>query len=422
MNSKRNLEHHPCFNEKARHLYGRIHLPVARSCNIQCRFCNRKCDCINESRPGVTSAVLSPGQAIRYLRDMKDAIPRLAVVGIAGPGDPFAEPELTMETLRRVTEAYPDMLLCIASNGFNILPFISQLATFNVSHVTITVNAINPEIGGNIYSWVRDGKCVRHGSEGAGQLIERQLMAIEALKAKGITVKINTIIIPGVNDAHIPAVAQAVAAAGADILNCIPLYPAAGSEFEDKASPSAESVAGILSAVGRYMPLMRHCTRCRADAAGLLGSALNDEHISCLRKNSLMPLDPAEERPYVAVASREGALVNMHLGEAEELWIFRENKEKYELLEKRRTPAPGSGDERWMALSRQLKDCRVLLAGGAGPTPTRIMEKQGIKVILMEGMVEEGLRGVFHGGDLEKLRAPWKGCHTSCSGKGQGCG
>lgn len=422
MNDKRNLEHHPCFNEKARHLYGRIHLPVARSCNIQCRFCNRKCDCINESRPGVTTAVLSPGQALRYLRDMKERIPRLSVVGIAGPGDPFAEPELTLETLRRVSEAYPDMLLCIASNGFNILPYVSQLATFNVSHVTITVNAVDPEIGGKIYAWVRDGKCVRRDSEGAGQLIERQMLAIEALKAKGITVKINTIIIPGVNDAHIPVVAQAVSRAGADILNCIPLYPAAGSEFENRPAPSAECVAEILGSVQKYMPLMRHCTRCRADAAGLLGSPLHEEHIKCLRKNALMPLDPAENRPYVAVASREGALVNMHLGEAQELWIFREHNDRYELLEKRRTPAPGAGDERWLALSRQLTDCRVLLASGAGPTPTRILEQQGVKVVLMEGMVEEGLRGVFQGGNLEKLQVQWKGCHTTCSGKGQGCG
>jgi len=144
MNIQRDLEKHPCFNEKAKHLYGRIHLPVASSCNIQCKFCNRKYNCINESRPGVTSAVLSPAQGLRYLKEMKGKIPNLSVVGIAGPGDPFAKPEITMETLELVNAAFPEMLLCVATNGFNLLPYVGRLSKYNVSHVTITVNAVDP--------------------------------------------------------------------------------------------------------------------------------------------------------------------------------------------------------------------------------------------------------------------------------------
>ncbi len=51
---------HPCFNEEAKHTSARVHLPVAPKCNIQCNYCNRKFDCVNESRPGVTSSVLAP--------------------------------------------------------------------------------------------------------------------------------------------------------------------------------------------------------------------------------------------------------------------------------------------------------------------------------------------------------------------------
>ncbi|MGE5894530.1 MAG: nitrogenase cofactor biosynthesis protein NifB, partial [bacterium] len=49
---------HPCFSKEAHFKFGRIHLPVAPACNIQCRYCIRKFDCANESRPGVTSTVL----------------------------------------------------------------------------------------------------------------------------------------------------------------------------------------------------------------------------------------------------------------------------------------------------------------------------------------------------------------------------
>ncbi|MCL0036811.1 hypothetical protein M1N52_01270 [Thermodesulfovibrionales bacterium] len=95
---------HPCFNVKVRGSHGRMHLPVAPRCNIQCKYCDRKYDCVNESRPGVTSAVLTPMQAIIYLDFIFEKTKNISVVGIAGPGDPFATPEETMETLRLVRE------------------------------------------------------------------------------------------------------------------------------------------------------------------------------------------------------------------------------------------------------------------------------------------------------------------------------
>ncbi|MCH5376486.1 MAG: radical SAM protein, partial [Planctomycetes bacterium] len=192
------LSKHPCFNDAVRHQFGRIHLPVAPTCNIQCNFCDRRFDCLNESRPGVTSVVLTPERALGYLQQSLQSDPRITVVGIAGPGDPFADPEPTLRTLRLVRHAYPEMLLCVASNGLNVPPHVEQLAELAVSHVTLTVNAVDPEIGAKIYAWVRDDRRPFRGRVAAGILLERQLQAIAALKARGILVKINSILIPGV--------------------------------------------------------------------------------------------------------------------------------------------------------------------------------------------------------------------------------
>src|SRR3974390_3356499 len=91
------IKRHPCFNAEVKGSCGRLHLPVAPKCNIMCNFCNRKYDCVNESRPGVTSTVLTPAQAEDYVRQVLEAEPRITVAGIAGPGDPFANPVETME-------------------------------------------------------------------------------------------------------------------------------------------------------------------------------------------------------------------------------------------------------------------------------------------------------------------------------------
>ncbi|HOV13664.1 MAG TPA: radical SAM protein, partial [Spirochaetota bacterium] len=158
-----NLENHPCFNDSLRHKFGRVHLPVAPKCNIQCNYCDRKYDCMNESRPGVTSRVLSPNQALTYLDKILEKLPNITVVGIAGPGDPFANPVETMETLRLVRAKYPDMMLCLATNGLNILPYIDELAELNTSYFTITINAIKSDIASKIYAWIRDDKKVYRG-------------------------------------------------------------------------------------------------------------------------------------------------------------------------------------------------------------------------------------------------------------------
>ena len=265
------ISNHPCFNDKIRHTFGRVHLPVAPRCNIQCNYCNRKYDCVNESRPGVTSALLSPQQALCYLEYVMEKVPNISVAGIAGPGDPFANAQETMETLELVREKYPEIILCLATNGLNIGPYIEGLAKLNVSHVTITINALDTEVGARIYAWVRFGKRVYGPSEGFEILLDKQLNAVKSLKENGINVKVNTIIIPGINDCHIEAVARKMSELNVDIHNCIGYYQNKGTVFENIEEPSPEVIQKIRKDAGKHLTQMHHCVRCRADAVGLLG-------------------------------------------------------------------------------------------------------------------------------------------------------
>ena len=70
--------------------------------------------------------MLNPEQAAGYLKKAMLKIPNISVVGIAGPGDPFANPEQTISTLKLVRSEYPGMLLCAATNGLNLLPYIDN--------------------------------------------------------------------------------------------------------------------------------------------------------------------------------------------------------------------------------------------------------------------------------------------------------
>ena len=417
------LTQHPCFNSDARHTTGRIHLPVAPQCNIQCNYCDRKFDCMNESRPGVTSAVLQPKQALAYLDKVLLRIPQLKVVGIAGPGDPFATPDETLETLRLVREKYPEMLLCVASNGLNTAPYAEDLARLQVSHVTITVNTIDPVIGAKIYSWVRDHKTIYRGEEGARVLLERQLASIKALKAAGVTLKINTIIVPGINDEHVELVAEEMRELGADVMNCIPLFPVAGTPFAEKNELPLSEVKKIRTRVSEIIPQMEHCTRCRADAVGMLGEDQSHELVSLMRDSANGLLDDRSGRPYVAVASMEGILINQHLGEAEKLWIFEYDEIEPKLVGMRDAPEPGDGNLRWRELAKSVEDCHSILVSGVGRKPRWVMEQSGLRVIEATGLIAQAMDSLHRSGDVPvAMKKQFKSCGTSgCQGTGTGC-
>lgn len=416
------FDKHPCFNAEARHKTGRIHLPVAAKCNVQCNFCNRKYDCVNESRPGVCSTVLKPEQALDYLDTVLGKIDNLAVVGIAGPGDPFANAEETVKTMELVHDKHPDKILCLATNGLNLAPYVDRIAKLNISHVTLTVNAVDPEIGAKIYSWVRLGPHIYRGVDGARLLFEKQTEALKKLQEYNIAVKINTVIIPGVNDAHAVDVAKYCSQFGVTVQNCIPMMHVEGTVFEGKEVPDAGLMGKVRLQCADYLKQMSHCARCRADAVGKLGED-NAAIIAELLADAAKPKLSAK-RPYIAVGSMEGLFVNRHLGEAPALWVYGLKDGKVVLIEQRPTPVPGSGDNRWQDLSKRFNDCAAVVVSGVGNNPKMVLEDSGLRVISAEGLIQEVLPYLFADKDLPSVlmrRSGVCGSGEGCTGRGTGC-
>ncbi|TKB08429.1 nitrogenase cofactor biosynthesis protein NifB [Desulforhopalus sp. IMCC35007] len=419
----RDLKQHPCFNADAKGKFGRVHLPVAPKCNIKCNFCDRKYDCVNESRPGVTSTLLSPEQAGIYMDKVLEKEPRITVAGIAGPGDPFANGPETIATMRNIRKNHPETILCLSSNGMGIAPYIDAIAEIEVSHVTITVCAVDPEIGQKIYAWVQDGKVIYKGLQGAKLLLSRQVEAIKKLKEHGITVKINCIVIPGINDHHIEDIAIKMKELGADLFNAMALFPNVNTPFGSIEQPTKEKMEELRATAEKYLPQMRHCTRCRADAVGLLGDDRTEEFRSCLSScSTIKPMAP-EKRAYVAVASEEGVLINQHLGECRSFEIWEQKADGYQKVEERRAPDTGGGIKRWHKLAKILGDCRAVLISGIGETPYDILLKAGIQPVEAAGFIEEGLETVYENKKTTILKGRRVPCSEGkCSGSGGGCG
>jgi nitrogen fixation protein NifB len=199
------------------------------------------------------------------------------------------------------------------------------------------------------------------------------------------------------------------------------LIPTKDTPFENIQKPDAKLIFKVRTLASAHLPLMSHCARCRADAAGLLGQDLSDVH--ALMKEYANRVDmETEGRPYVAVATNEGLLVNQHLGEAYQLNIYRQTPNGYQLVEERRTPKPGGGDQRWIDLARRLSDCRALLVSGCGETPKSMLTATKVHVVEMTGLIDEGLDGIYQNRVIKSMAKPdaFK-CGSGCKGSATGC-
>ena len=224
---------HPCYSEDAHHHYARMHVAVAPACNIQCNYCNRKYDCANESRPGVVSEVLTPEEAAHKALVVGGKIPQMTVLGIAGPGDPLANPKQTFRTFELVADKAPDIKLCLSSNGLMRPEYIDRIKELNIDHVTLTINMVDPEIGAKIYPWVRYNRKRYKGIEGVKILHEKQMESLDALREADILCKVNSVMIPGINDEHLVEVNRVIQSKGAFLHNIMPLIsaPEHGTHF-----------------------------------------------------------------------------------------------------------------------------------------------------------------------------------------------
>jgi nitrogen fixation protein NifB len=420
------VKNHPCYSEEAHHHFARMHVAVAPACNIQCNYCNRKYDCSNESRPGVVSQKLTPDQAVKKVLAVASEIPQMTVLGIAGPGDSLANPKKTFDTMSALAEKAPDIKLCISTNGLALPDQVDEICKYNIDHVTITINMVDPEVGAKIYPWIfYDHKRIT-GVEASRILHERQMLGLEMLTARGVLTKINSVLIPGINDEHLIEVNREVKKRGAFLHNIMPLISEAehGTVFglTGQRGPTAQELKAVQDACMGGANLMRHCRQCRADAVGLLGEDRSDEFtldkidemdivydidkrrayqekveverlaqhqakvdaLAAVLDKQMFNVDP-DMKVLVAVATEGHGRVNLHFGHATEFQIFEVSQREALFVGHRRVDLYCQGgygeDEALPSVVNAINDCHAVLVSKIGACPRDELSAAGIEPV-----------------------------------------
>ncbi|AGI47422.1 radical SAM superfamily protein [Thermoplasmatales archaeon BRNA1] len=339
---------------------------------------------------------------------MRERIPNLRVLGIAGPGDPLANEE-TFETLALVRERFPDLTLCISTNGLALPDSAQRLYDLGVRFVTVTINAPDEEIGSKIYGSVLwDGRRLT-GTEGARILLERQLEGIRKCADLGMLVKANIVMIPEINADAIPDLVKKVKSRGAYIVNILPLIPVPGTKFERLRSPTPAERRDLMDRCSLDTKMMRHCKQCRADAIGLLGEDRSSEFAGCGygRGDGCGPVSDAPNmvsidfgsKYTIAVASSSGSSVDRGFGNADRFLVYSVDGPEVNMV---REVRPGDLDSSSVGKSHRdhieaivnlLDDCDIIAVSEIGDMPRSVIESRKKKVIVTDGSVRGTVSG-----------------------------
>ncbi|WAJ23173.1 nitrogenase component 1 [Lacrimispora xylanolytica] len=394
---RRKTLEHPCYNCKG-HKFARIHLPVAPACNVQCKYCVRKFDCPNESRPGVTSVILTPEEGLSRYLAVKEKMPNLTVVGIAGPGEALENWESVKSLFELIRAHDPHVTFCLSTNGLKLPLYAEELAKLSVSHVTVTLNAVDPHISGQMYQYIRFMGKEYTGDAAGAIMVANQLAGIRLLVASGVLVKVNIVTVRGINDGHVAEVVKTVKDLGCFITNIMQMIPVEGSIFEQVEPISNKQLTEIRKQCEEIMPQMYHCQHCRADAVGTLTDDKSIELKGFLNEEPKNPQTVTTKYRF-AVASKSGVIVDTHFGHAKEFYLYDYLNGEVRFAGKRKVEQYCMGEEecgeketKMEGIMAAIEGCNGVIAMRIGMEPTRKLAELGIKPVNTYDMIEDAVK------------------------------
>ena len=259
---------------------------------------------------------------------------------------------------------------------------------------------------------------------------------LQALREADILCKVNSVMIPGINDKHLVEVDNVIRQHGAFLHNIMPLIsaPEHGTHFglTGQRGPTAKELKALQDDCSGNMKMMRHCRQCRADAVGLLGEDRSQEFTKA--KFMEMPpeynLETRQEvhagiaqfkaelasakaktkstakvanspKILVAVATKGGGLVNQHFGHAKEFMIYEVDANEARFVGHRKVAhycQGGYGEEATLeGIISTVADCKAVLASKVGPCPQKELEKAGVRVVEAYDVIEKVAREFYDG-------------------------
>jgi len=278
-----------------------LRLSVTGACDHRCAYC------MPDGAPGLSGGILSAGELVEIARQA--AACGVNKVRLTG-GEPLARPDI-LDICRGVAAIPGVGALCLTTNGSRLKELAAELRAAGVLRVNISIDSLKPERYRGIT------RCGR---------LQDALDGLDAALSAGFErVKVNVVLMGGVNDDEIPDFVALTRDRPVDVrfIELMPIGPSA-SWPKERFLPAGEVLArcpglepagrsgvserykmpGYLGAVGLIRPLTgcfcQECDRIRVTADGMLKPCLHGREEIPLRGLSGEALRQAIERGILA--------------------------------------------------------------------------------------------------------------------------
>jgi nitrogen fixation protein NifB len=202
----RMLQEHACSESVVHFKFSRLNLCLESESNVGCNYCDTTMD--------TSVKAFTAEEAIERIRAAAHSDPRLRVIELSASGDALAT-DATFKVLRMIKAEFPYFTRGVKTNGLLLPRKLRRLKELGVSAVTVVVNAVDPEVGSELYSYVRMNGKKLHGADAFEVLSVNQLEGIRNAVDAGFMVKVKAACIRGVNSEHLVDVARTVRTLGA---------------------------------------------------------------------------------------------------------------------------------------------------------------------------------------------------------------
>jgi len=310
------------------------------------------------------------------------------VAAIVGPGDPFATPVDTVEVVENIRSHYPNAKIALRTMGMGGASLATPFAEAGVNYVELVTDGFSKQVLESIYVWIRPGRKTIPLSKAADVLVEEQRETVAALKQAQVKVSGNITCYAGSDAELVCATSSVLKEIGVDAVSI-----SLGVD-SDGASVCETPLEQLLDGVDDGVPIV----------GALPKVTLAGEGNESAAPGAGLPR-ATPERPNVAVVSSNGIEVDMHLGQADQMLIYGPRGDGLAcLLETRQAPPAGGGSSRWENLADVLGDCFALLTASAGESPRKVLGNKGIRVMVVNDIIEGCVDVLYGGGKKSKCK------------------
>ncbi len=375
-------------------------------------------------RPGLlrrdrTLDLVAPGMDVadilRYVGAARRTLKGPMALEIDGPGDALASADTVLRALALLHEHHPDVLTGLSIDGPLLNEYVDELCEFGLAWVRVRLDTQRARAARMLVAGALHRGDVLERGEAATLLMEESLRALHGARRAGLPAVARITLFPTLNGSEVGELARRAVAADAARIEVAAHEPREGTPLERVPGPTAGEVREAREEVERIVaaergPLARRGVldwltpeRLRPvpldaldadDVRWLLGSAEEGDE-------RLAPLLPPRRSQIVAVATQDGALVDLPLTRATAVRLFAVTGTAITPLGARALPSDpqrlkdGVGNAR--ELLEALLGCRTLVATRIPPRAATLLKAVGIVPVTAGGRVPEVLDRVARG-------------------------